>query len=270
MKTVEKVFRYILLSIAAFIILFPLLYAFFISLMETGQYIYPSNVLSSLTFENYYLALQTAPIFKFLLNSLIFAGLITVGHLITSSLAAFAFVFIPFRGKGVMFSIVLSTMMIPWEATIIPNYDTIIKLGWLDAFPGLIVPHLALTLGIFLLRQHFLTLPKELYEAARIDGCSRFRFFLQMVLPLSRPILAALGTYSFITNWNQYLWPLLVTNSNEIRTVQIGLKMLISQEEQNDFPIIMAGIIMILLPTLLILVIGHKYLQKGLASYSQK
>lgn len=267
----EKVVKHVLLFIAAFIILFPLLYAALISLMKTGELIDTSSIIpSSITFENYRFALQNAPILKFVMNSFIFATLITGGHLITSSLAAFAFVFIPFRGKSFIFLLVLSTMMIPWEATIIPNYDTIIRLGWLNTFTGLIVPHLALTLGIFLLRQHFLTIPKELYEAARIDGCSRFRFFWQMVLPLSRPILAALGTYSFITNWNQYLWPLLVTNSNEIRTVQIGLKMLISQEEQNAFPIIMAGVIMILLPTLLILVIGHKHLQEGLASYSQK
>jgi len=167
--------------------------------------------------------------------------------------------------------LVLSTMMIPWEATIIPNYDTIINLNWQDSFLGLIIPHLALTLGIFLLRQHFMTIPKELYEAAQIDGCSRFRFFWQMVLPLSKPILAAIGTFSFITTWNQYLWPLLVTNSNKVRTVQIGLKMLISQEEQqNNFPVIMAGIILILIPTIVILLIGHRYLRDGLAAYSEK
>lgn len=249
MRTVERIFKHLLLFISALIILFPLLYAFSISLTETGQLINTSKLFSSITLENYGLALQSVPILKFIWNSFIFASSITVGHLITSSLAAFAFVFISFRGKGMLFLVVLSTMMIPWEATIIPNYDTVIKLGWLNTFPGLIVPHLASTLGIFLLRQHFLTLPKELYEAARIDGCSRFRFFWRMVIPLSRPILAALGTYSFITNWNQYLWPLLVTNSDGIRTVQIGLNMLISQEQQNAFPVVMAGIIMVLSPS---------------------
>src|SRR5699024_11172813 len=139
------------------------------------------------------------PIIKFIVNSFIFAGIATLGHLITSSLAAYAFVFIPFKGKNIMFALVLSTMMIPWEATIIPNYDTVIILGWLNTIAGLIIPHLSLTLCIFLFRQHFMTIPKELYEAAQMDGCSLFRFFWQMVLPLSKPMIAAIGTFSFIT-----------------------------------------------------------------------
>ncbi len=270
MILVEKTIRQILLVIASILILFPLIFAFLISISPTGEQSILSFIPRSITFENYHYALQTAPILHFIVNSFVFASFITAGHLITSSLAAFALVFIPFKGKTFFFLIILSTMMIPWEATIIPNYDTVIRLGWLNSFPGLIVPHLASTLGIFLLRQHFLTLPTELYEAARMDGCSRFRYFSTIVIPLSKPILAALGVYSFITSWNQYLWPLLITNSNQIRTVQIGLNMLISQEEQNAFPIIMAGIIMVLLPTLIILIIGHKYLKEGLVSYSQK
>src|SRR5699024_10425455 len=125
------------------------------------------------------------------LNSFIFATLIMVGHLITSSLAAYALVFIEFKGKTIIFMLIMATMMIPWEATIIPNFDTVIKLGWLNSFSGLIVPHLAMTLGIFLLRQHFLTIPKELHEAAQLDGCSRLRFYWGIVLPLSKTMLAA-------------------------------------------------------------------------------
>ncbi|NGP45250.1 carbohydrate ABC transporter permease [Bacillaceae bacterium SIJ1] len=271
MSLKEKALRQTLLLLSAAIMLFPFVYAFLISLMKPDAFNNAISLIpSELTLQNYFDVIIDVPILKFIVNSFFFASIVTIGHLITSSLAAYAFVFIPFPGKSVFFMLVLSTMMIPWEATIIPNYDTIITLGWIDSFTGLIVPHLALTLGIFLLRQHFMTIPKELHEASQLDGCSRFRFFWQMVLPLSKPMLAAIGTYSFITTWNQYLWPLLVTNSNEIRTVQIGLKMLISQEEQNSFPIIMAGIILILLPTLIILLIGHKYLQEGLTTYSQK
>lgn len=268
MKT-ENIIRYLLLLLCSMVILFPLLYALSISLMESGKPIGTKLIPTSVTFQNY-IDVLNGPVLGFVINSFIFAGLITVGVLITSSLSAFAFSFITFKGKTLLFMLVMSTMMIPWEATIIPNYDTITDVGWLNTFPGLIVPHLALPLGIFLLRQHFLTFPMELYDASKIDGCSRFRFFLSIVMPLSKPILAALGTFSFITSWNQYLWPLLVTNDNSIRTVQIGLNMMIAQEEQNTFPLIMAGVITIIIPTLVILVIGHKYLQEGLASYSQK
>lgn len=266
----QQFVRQVLLILSSLIILFPLLYAFLISISPADQNSMMSIIPTSVTLKNYVAAINTAPILHFILNSFIFAGLITLGHLATSSLAAFAFVFIPFKGKQFLFLVVLSTMMIPWEATIIPNYETIVNMNWINTFPGLIVPHLALTLGIFLLRQHFMTIPIEVYEAARMDGCSRLRYFLTIILPLSKSILAALGTFSFISSWNQYLWPLLVTNSNEIRTVQIGLNMLVSQEEANSYPIIMSGIIVVILPTLLILFIGHKYLQAGLVSYSQK
>lgn len=266
----EKITRHILLFISAVILLFPLLYALSVSLMKVGELVGTKIIPTSLNFANYLSAVQNVPLLKFILNSFIFATLIMVGHLITSSLAAYALVFIEFKGKTIIFMLIMATMMIPWEATIIPNFDTVIKLGWLNSFSGLIVPHLAMTLGIFLLRQHFLTIPKELHEAAQLDGCSRLRFYWGIVLPLSKTMLAALGTFSFISAWNQYLWPLLVTNSDDIRTVQIGMKMLQSAEEINSFPVIMAGIILILLPTLLILVIGHKYLEKGLAAYSQR
>ena len=268
---IKKITIYILLIISAIILFFPLLYAISASFM-TPKEIYAGNLLpSSIDFEAYKDVFNRIPLLHYLMVSFIMSFTVMIGQLVVSSLSAYAFVFIPFKGRNLIFFLFLGTMLIPWEATIIPNYDTIINLNWQDSFLGLIIPHLALTLGIFLLRQHFMTIPKELYEAAQIDGCSRFRFFWQMVLPLSKPILAAIGTFSFITTWNQYLWPLLVTNSNKVRTVQIGLKMLISQEEQqNNFPVIMAGIILILIPTIVILLIGHRYLRDGLAAYSEK
>lgn len=266
----EKVIRHILLLVSAIILLFPLLYAFLVSLMETGHSIGGQIFPTSLNWVNYADVMKSVPLLKFIFNSFIFAILIMLGQLITSSLAAFALVFIEFRGKTIVFMLIMSTMMIPWEATIIPNFDTVIRLGWLNSFKGLVIPHLAMTLGIFLLRQHFFTIPKEIHEAAQLDGCSRFRFYWNIVLPLSKTMLAALGVFSFISAWNQYLWPLLVTNSNDIRTVQIGMKMLTSAEEVNSFPIIMAGIILIVLPTLLILIVGHRFLSQGLAAYSQR
>ena len=192
--------------------------------------------------------------------------IVMVGQLIVSSLSAFAFVFIPFKGRDLIFYLFLATMLIPWEATIIPNFLTILNLGWVNTYQGLTVPFFALPFGIFLLRQHFLTIPKELWESAQMDGCSRFRFYWKFALPLSKSSLSALGIYGFLTTWNMYLWPLLVTDSDKVRPVQIGLKMLIANESSSSWNLVMAAVISILLPTLLLLFIGLKWIREGLTA----
>lgn len=146
----------------------------------------------------------------------------------------------------------------------IPNFFTVQSLGWINRYEGLTVPFFALAFGTFLLRQHFKTIPKELHEASQIVGLSRFQFFYKVVLPVSKTSLVTLGAYGFLTTWNMYLWPLLVTNNDSVRTVQIGLKQLQSQEVSTDWGVVMAGVIVVVLPTLLLLFIGQKQLQKGL------
>jgi sn-glycerol 3-phosphate transport system permease protein len=145
-----------------------------------------------------------------------------------------------------------------------------LNLGWVNTFAGLTIPFFALPFGIFLLRQHFLTIPKELWESAQMDGCSRFKFYLKFVLPLSKSSLSALGIYGFLTTWNQYLWPLLVTNDESHRTVQIGLKMLIDNEGSSSWNMVMAGVVVILIPTLVLLFIGLKYIREGLTAGALK
>jgi ABC-type glycerol-3-phosphate transport system permease component len=159
--------------------------------------------------------------------------------------------------------------MIPWEATIIPNYFTIKSLDWLDTFQGLAAPFLATAFGTFLLRQSFMTLPQALFDAARIDGCGHLRFFATMVLPLSRPALATLAVYAFLTTYNQYLWPLLITNTDSMRTVQIGLAML-EWDQSLSWNSMMAGVITVSLPTALLLIIGQKQLVRGLTAGAVK
>lgn len=266
----RKIIAYILLFLAALIVFGPILYTVSISFMD-GKEVHSGALLpSTFSFDNYVSAAKNVPLMKFLTNSFIQSGIITLGMLITCSAAAFAFVFIPFKGRSLIFFVVISTMMIPWEATIIPNFATIRDLGWMNTFAGLTVPKIATAFGIFLLRQYFLTIPNELHEAAQIDGCGRFRFYLRMVLPLSRPMLATLAIYSFLTAWNEYLWPLLVTNNNDVRTVQIGLKMMQAQEASTQWPTVMAAVVLIVIPTLLLLFIGQKQLQKGLTSGALK
>ncbi|MCC3355517.1 carbohydrate ABC transporter permease [Bacillus sp. REN16] len=266
----RKTLIYSLLIISTLLVFGPILYALSISFMDSKEVFSGAIIPSSFAMTNYVDAFQTVPLLRFLLNSFIQSGLITIGMIFTCSLAAFGFVFVPFKGRNVVFFIIISTMMIPWEATIIPNFATVRDLGWLNSFTGLVIPKFAGAFGIFLLRQYFLTIPKELHEAAQMDGCTNFRFYLRMVLPVSKPMLATLGIYTFLSAWNEYLWPLLVTNNNNVRTIQIGLKMMKSEETANNWPMIMAAVILVILPTLLILFIGQKQLQKGLTSGSLK
>lgn len=266
----SRILVWIALLVATLVATFPVLYAISASLMSQAEFnsgaVLPSWPLS---FGNYPEAFGKFPLFHYLKNSLVMSALVTVALLVTSSMAAFAFTFIPFRGRGVLFGIVLSTLMIPWEATIIVNFQTIRDLGWLNTFQGLSVPSFAMAFGIFLLRQAFRTLPVELHEAMQIDGASRFRFFVSMVLPLSRPMLATLAVYSFITTWNKYLWPLLVASGEQVRTVQIGLKAM-QGVATTAWPLVMAATVMVMAATTVVLVLGQRQLKAGLAAGAVK
>jgi sn-glycerol 3-phosphate transport system permease protein len=209
--------------------------------------------------------MASVPIGRYLLNSFIASSLVVVGQLVTASLAAFAFSFLSFRGKNLLFLIFVSTMMVPWEATIIPNYMTIRTLGWLDSYQGLSVPFMATAFGTFLLRQSFLQLPRDLFDAAVIDGASKQRFLWSVVLPLSRPALATLAVYGFLNTWNQYFWPLLITNQTLMRTTQVGIAQL-RFEETLRWGYLMSGVVMVVIPTLVLLLIGQRQLVRGLTA----
>ncbi|HOM66708.1 MAG TPA: carbohydrate ABC transporter permease [Brevefilum fermentans] len=263
--------QYIILIIAALIILYPIWSAFNISMMsdsEMGSYP-PLQFPSGIRLNNIRRALTQAPLPRYLLNSVIQSLLVMMGQLITASLAAYAFAFIDFKWRNFFFLLFLSTMMIPWEATIIPNYLFVRKLGWTDTFQGLAVPFMATGFGTFLLRQFFLKIPPDLRDAATIDGCGSFRFLVTIVLPLARPALGTLAVYSFLQTYNQYLWPLLVTNNPSMRTVQIGIALL-QDEERLMINIIMAGVIFILIPTLTLFIVSNRQLIRGLTAGAVK
>lgn len=270
MSLPKKILLYILLSVSALLLFAPILYAISASFLTT-QEIYAGKLFpSSINFDAYKEVINSIPLLHFLTVSFWMSFIVMIGQLIVCSLAAYAFVFIPFKGRNLIFLLFLSTMLIPWEATIIPNFLTIVKLDWIDTYQGLTVPFFALPFGVFLLRQHFLTLPKELWESAQVDGCSRFRFYWNFALPLSKSSLSALAIYGFLTTWNKYLWPLLVTNEPTVRPVQIGLKMLIAQESSSHWNMVMAAVVLILTPTLLLLFIGLKYIREGLTAGAVK
>jgi ABC-type glycerol-3-phosphate transport system permease component len=190
-------------------------------------------------------------------------------QLITASLAAYAFAFIKFRFRNFFFLTFLATMMIPWEATIIPNYLNIKAWSLTDTYWGLALPFMATGFGTFLLRQFFLKIPSELHDAAEIDGCGSLRFLWMIVVPLARPALGTLAVYSFLQTYNQYLWPLLITNDQSMRTVQIGLTLL-QNEDNFRLNVVAAGVVIVLIPTFLLFVFSNKQLIRGLTAGAVK
>lgn len=256
----------LLLLIPTLIQAFPLFYLFCISLKPGPEVIhYPPVLLPRhFDFSNYREALGAAPLARFLLNSLIAASCITVLQVSTAILAAFALARLEFQGKKAAFALIVATMMVPAEITIIPNYFTFARWGWLDTFAGLVVPFAASGFGVFLFYQFFRILPKELEEAALLDGASPFRFLWQFAVPLSWPAVAAFAVYSFVNAWNQYLWPLIVTQSTEMQTAQIGLGMFRSQNESTSWGVIMAATAMLMAPSLLLFAAAQKQLVRGI------
>ena len=268
-STGRKIIFYVLLVISAILLAGPAIMAIVMSFMS-NQDILTGSLPTSLTFDNYFAAFNKFPLLQFLLNSFVVSIVIMLGQLILSSLAAYAFVFLEFKGRDVLFYIFIATMMVPFEASVIPNFHIIRDLGWIDNYSGLTVPFFATTFGTFLLRQNFKQIPKELREASQIAGMGDFKFFLTVVLPISRTSLVTLGVYGFLTSWNMYLWPLLATTNDKVRTVQIGLKQLQTQEQLNDWGMIMAGAVIVIIPTLILLFLGQKKLQKGLTEGAVK
>ncbi|WP_028549714.1 carbohydrate ABC transporter permease [Paenibacillus sp. UNC451MF] len=266
-RGVSQTILYVFLALLALAVLYPLLFTILSSFMtEKEVAVFPPPLIPhQLYLGNFIKALQTVPIIRFIVNSFVVSLAITICQVITSSMAAYAFAFLKFRLKSAMFLLYLSTMMIPWEVTVIPNYLTIKSLGWMDSYQGLIVPFMAGAFGVFLLRQFFLQLPNELFDAAKIDGCGQLRTFFSIVLPLSRPAIATLFVYVFINHWNAYLWPLLITNKPTMRTVQIGVSML-QHEEVMSWNLILAGVSLVLLPSFIMLAFGVKQLIRGITA----
>ncbi|HIS32514.1 MAG TPA: carbohydrate ABC transporter permease [Candidatus Limivivens intestinipullorum] len=251
--------------------LFPLLYAVSVSIMPSDElFTMEMNLIpQSPTLGNYVRALTQVPLARFILNSFLVAGCITLGQILTCSLAAFAFAFLDFKGKNVLFMLVMATMMVPGEATIISNYLTVSSMGILDTYIVLILPSLTSAMGIFLFRQFYMTFPMSLYESAKLDGCGNLRFIVKILIPLTKSAIGAMAVYTFINAWNMYMWPLLVTGSEDMRTVQIGISMLNSVDAQS-ITLMMAGVVIIMVPSMVIFIVGQKQLIRGMFSGAVK
>jgi multiple sugar transport system permease protein len=267
----KKTVSYLILLLGVAVVAFPFFWMASTSLKtpEEVNAVPPRLLPASPQWQNYGEAWQSARgasseqanFTVYFRNSLLVAAGVTLGVLFTSILAAYAFAFMDFFGKRVLFVLFLSTMMIPFEVALIPNYMTITRLGLYDTLPALIVPWMANVFSIFILRQFFLTIPRDYFEAAQIDGCSHWRFLWQIATPMAAPALATITIFTFLGSWNAFLWPLLVTSSPGTRVVQVGLSLLRSEESTNLHTLMAASAIVILPVVVLYLFLQRRFIE---------
>ncbi len=263
--------RYVVLVVVAAAVVLPI-YVMLIGALKSGREVfdYPRSLLPvDLTLATFRTAWGDGQLGKYMFNSLIVASAITAGQVVTSTLAAYAFAFLDFPFRRVLFGLFLATLMVPIEVTIIANFQTVQSLDWIDTYQALIVPFLATGFGTFLLRQVFLTVPQDLRDAAALDGIGHWRFLWGVAVPLARPSLGAIGLFAFLGSWSQYLWPLRVTDGESVRTVQIGLKQF-ATSNIDQLNVGMAGTILAGLPILVVLVVFQRQLIRGLTAGAVK
>jgi len=265
MKAVLPIIISIVLFLLACSMLIPFIWMISTSLMsELEVYQFPPKFLpTSWRWSNFIEAMTLQPFGRFFLNSAIVAAASVIGQLIFCSMAAYAFARLPFRGREKLFALYLSTMMIPAIVTIIPAFLIINAFGWMNTYWALFTPTLSSVWGIFLLRQFFQTIPKDLEDAARVDGASEFTIFWKIVMPLSKPALATLAIFAFMGSWKDFLWPLIVTNRNDMRTVEVGIANF-SSLYTTDWPHQMAAAVIVMLPIIVVFIFAQKYFVRGI------
>ena len=264
----STVLTHVALLVCVAVIAFPLYYAFVISTQALDEVVQkpPRLLPSTHLVENYVEAWRRSGMARLLLNSAIVAVGVAVGKIAISMLSAFAIVYFRFRGASFVFWTIFLTLMLPIPVRILPTYEVIGNLGWLNSYAGLTIPLMASATATFLFRQFYMTIPNELAEAAQIDGAGPLRFLWSFLLPLSWANIAALFVVLFIYGWNEYFWPLLITNTESMRTVVIGLESLIprSGTELPTWNLIMAGAMMALLPPVAVILFMQRWFVKGL------
>lgn len=261
--------RYALLVAVAVVVLFPI-YVMVIGALKPGNKVLQDPLLpTSVTADTLRQAWTDGNLGRALINSTVVAVLVTAAQMLTSVLSAYAFAFLRFPAKTFVFGIFLATLLVPFEATVVVNRSTMQDLGWLNSYQGLAVPFLATAFGTFLVRQVFLTLPKELREAARMDGLGHLGFLREVAVPLARPTLGALALFGFLSTWNQYLWPTSVSTEDDWNTVQSGLRAL-SLAELDKPNLVIAGTVIVAMPIFVILLVFQRQLVRGLTAGAVK
>ena len=257
---------YALFGLGSAVMLVPFLWMISTSLKEISEiFVYPPVwIPSEPLWSNYTYVLELLPFGRYLANTVFVATTVTILEVVTSSLAAYAFARIDFPGRERVFLIYLATLMVPGQVTIIPNFLLISWLGWNNTYLALIIPAAFSAFGTFLLRQFFLSIPAELEQAARIDGCGYVGIYRHIILPLSGPAVATLTIFVFMAQWNSFLWPLIVTNSEYMRTLTVGLSYF-RDEQASQFNYLMAGTVMNVIPILIVYIVLQRYFVRGIA-----
>ncbi|GAA0413624.1 carbohydrate ABC transporter permease [Microbispora corallina] len=251
----------------ALAMLFPLVWMVATSLKPESEIVsFPPKLLpTTFTLDNYTGVWERLPFTRLFLNTVVFAGTVTVCSLLFDSMTAYALARLRFRGKGVVFVLVLVLLMVPFQVTLIPLYDLLAHLGWINTFQGLIVPRLTNAFGIFFLRQFLLSIPRDLEDAARVDGASEFRIYWRIVMPLAVPALLTLGLFHFMYNWNDLLWPLIISQDASRQTLPAGLALFMGQHVVEYGPL-MAASVMTLLPVVVFFIIIQRRFVAGVAT----
>lgn len=263
-KRVASTLERIALIVLSVVMAFPFIWMLSASLKTSDKVLeYPPRLIPDVfRFQNYADVFDQLPFLRYMLNSLIVAGSITVVALVFHSMAGYALGTMRFKGKGAIFVGVISTMMIPFYSIVIPLFVMCQRLGLVDTYLGMILPWIPHAFGIFLMRQYYLTFPRELKEAAVIDGCTHFGVFFKIALPISKSILAALGIIFFTSNWDRFLWPMLITNSPEMRVLPVGIMQFKGQFVVN-WHLMMAAAVVGCIPTILVFIFLQDKIVEG-------
>jgi sn-glycerol 3-phosphate transport system permease protein len=272
-RTPSTLRQHALLLVCVSITCFPVLYALLVSTFNFQQvFVYPPRLIPGTSFlDNLVLAWNKVHLGRLLANSLVISVSVALGKIVLAVLAAFAFTYFrDFPGRNLLFVIILITHMLPLPVRIVSTFQLMDSLGWVNTYYALTIPFFASATGTLLFRQFFLTVPTSLSDAARIDGAGPMRFLTRILLPLSYNNLVALFMVEFVYMWNEYLWPLIVTTSNDMRVAQIGIKMLVATDAQAEWNVIMAGVVLVMLPPLIILLVLQKQFMRSVTFGQEK
>lgn len=254
------------------VLMTPVLYCLAISFMRESEIVSTELNLWPKKFYlgNYIAVITQTKIFHYMLNSFIVAFISSLARILTASLAAYAFSFFNFRGKNLLFLMVLGTMIVPAEMLMVQNYFTTAELGLINTYTGMMIIYLVSGANIFLIRQHFMNYSKEVRDASLVDGCGNWRFFWRILLPMSGPVIATVFISSFVNVWTTYLWPLLVTNVEDMRTVQVIITMLNSSELTSAYGQVMAASVLILIPSITVFILFQRKITEGMMAGAVK
>lgn len=266
-KSFNKFLIYLILTIGALLILMPYIWIFLTS-VKSPEEIFTKDMMilpKKFRWDNYIEVLKLKNFKRYVFNSVIVTVSITLGELITTILAAFAFSNLDFKGRDIIFTLLMATMMVPGEVLLIPNFVLLSKLKWINTYKAMIIPWCTSVFAIFFLRQYFLGIPKQLYYAAKVDNCSDFKYLTRIMIPIAKPAIITIALLKIINSWNAFMWPLIVTNAEEMRTLPIVLSKF-SSEAGMDYHILMAASAIIILPMLIIFILLSKYIVNGVSS----